>query len=158
MTTTTETHILSVHDQAVDTIQAMAVQLESARNRWESHRPDAVTTMATTLATQLARLFATGFGRDTKVFKDGDLSLVVHTEAGFVFGMVFFRLDRPDPPKEGDIRLGTPAPVEGRYCMASLMEHTSYCLKPIRSGEPTCTGHDPVIVVLPTLGDWSFHS
>jgi hypothetical protein len=42
----------------------------------------------------LSRLFALGFGAHTRVSRDGDLSLFVHTESGFVYAVIFHSAHR----------------------------------------------------------------
>jgi hypothetical protein len=39
-----------------------------------------------------------GFGADTRVSKDGDLSLLVSCASGFVYGVIFHRDHRTQPP------------------------------------------------------------
>jgi hypothetical protein len=153
-----EMRTLQVHDQGVRTIEQMRDQLAIGRDRWENHRPEQVTKMAASLATNLANLFAHGFGGEARVYRDGDLSLIVHTSS-ITFGMIFFPFDRPDFPIADDPRFSQPAPREGRYCTAVVEgERPAYCLLPFNNGERTCFGHDTESVTLPVLGEWSFHS
>lgn len=151
-------HTLHLHDTAVETITKMRDQVAAATEFWKRHDAERSLKMATSLATQLAGLTSTGFGRETNVYRDGDLSLFVRTSSGFVFGMIFHAQGSPDRPEEGDIGISfVQAPVMGRYCMNPEGEGRA-CLKPYYRGKPTCEGHDAIPCGAPALGSWSFHS
>lgn len=169
--TTTEEHLLHVHDRAVEAIAKMRDQVAVATEFWKYPKHDDggyALKMPVSLANQLCSLMGTGLGRDTNVYRDDELSLYVTTASGIVYGMIFHSKDRPDDPQEGDLKLvGTDAPRMGRFCAGHEnrgMRGTEPCLKPYYRGEPTCNpgslSHpDPAIPAsAPVLGEWSFHS
>lgn len=120
MTTTVDTNTLLVNDAAISTLAKMREQVVAATEFWKHPKHDDdgyALKMAVSLGRQLAMMMESGWGRDVKVFRDGELSLYITTPT-IVYGMIFHPHGRPDAPKDDDVRIffGT-APVLGRYCM-----------------------------------------
>lgn len=155
-------HVVTVDPRAIDTIEAMCRQAAAIERTWTSHCEYGVKAQSS-LATVLSRVLIGGFG-PTKVFRDGDVSLLL--DAGITIGVIFHRKHiRVKAPVPGDIDMSWGAPYAGRYCMADVEKEGGdlrYCGKPFTDqgdqGTPTCIGHNPFPVTMPIPGDWSMHS
>lgn len=172
MTATDEApHVLTWDPRAVSTLTAMKEQAVAVHESWKDHRPEWASVGVLTLSRQLVDLMGTGLGHDTKVYRDGELSLLVTTESGLVYGMIFHpKVYRVPAPEEGDVRLGIAAPVMGRFCMAGKQNTGAYCTEPYQSGKrgkasgvvvtegPTCDCEFPLPTAMPVPGEWTFHS
>jgi len=92
---------------------------------------------------QLARLFSMTFGADTRISKDGPLSLFVSTGGGFVFGVLFHGAWRRCTTDGCAAVLGDHGMAYPPYSGAPVMEHEHAPSYPLDAPQP---------------GQWSFHS
>jgi hypothetical protein len=154
----TEEHTITVHKKAAETLAEMDLQAQAVLNMWKGIDTELATAGIVSLARQTTQLFNMFFGNNSRITRDGELCLFVSTGTGFVFGVIFHpKHYRVDPPLEGDVRLYTKVPREGRYCMLST--EAGYCAKPLSQGKRTCDHQDAdPIYILPIPGEWSFHS
>lgn len=163
-----EYHDLHVNKSAAETIQACAEHAAVVHDFWVSaaadvrrsagRQPEYARLDDKTLPSwsrQISLLFNTFFGSESRVTKDGPLSLYVSTTTGFEYGLIFhpthYRVDKPEPE---DLKATATTALMGRYCFHDGQN----CFKPVRGGE--CEVHGPVNVALalPIPGEWSFHS
>lgn len=136
-------HVLTISREATDVIAAASRHCaELGRYFGEDSREyrEAVESWQRLLS----QVFSMAFGPQTRVSRDGDLSLLVSTASGFVYGIIFHR-DR-------------------RYCTADGCkavindDGTAWTYSP---DDETCTGgqHVPSYPLdAPHPGSWSFHS
>lgn len=155
-----DTHDLHVTRSATEVIQACAEHAAVAHDFWVIHnagkpfaRSDDNT--LTSWSRQISLLFNTFFGHESRVTKDGELSLYVRTTGGYEYGLIFhpahYRVDKPQP---SDVKpTGTTAHM-GRYCFHDGIN----CFKPLRDGKCSEHGEPSAAAALPTPGEWSFHS
>lgn len=157
--TNEKTLTLTIDPRALDTLEDMNRQAAAVESVWGTIRPKAVTKTLQTLATQTVRLFNAGFG-DASVYRDGDLSLIIQTSSGFVFGMIGHPIDyRVDTPPKGHMTMGITAPRMGLYCMEAVDTPERYCGQPIREGQHTCSHtYSDTVISLPVPMEWGFHS
>lgn len=156
MTVRTDELTLIVGEVASETLVKMGEHAILVAQAWRHVDPELAMKGVTSLARQVTMLFARGFGNETLIARDGELSLYVSTPT-IVFGLIFHPDRRPDTPLDTDVRLHTKAPLEGRFCMEPT--EAGYCGSPIVSCERTCD-HAPGAprYILPVPGGWSFHS
>jgi hypothetical protein len=133
-------HTLTVTREAVDVIAACASHVQELGNaygresRWYLEA-------AVSWQRVLARLFDMGFGAESRVMKDGDLSLFVSTGGGFVYGVIFHGVERR-------------CTFEG--CRAVLTDDGTLR---INDGAPSTHLHEWLYPQeAPTPGAWSTHS
>lgn len=155
MPATATEHHMTVTDSAAEVFRRIDQQVLAVDQVWHAKKPEAARRCTLSAARQLTLLFNTFFGVDSTIGRDSDLSLCVSTSAGFVFGLIGHRQDRPDAPLADD-PVFFPAPVIGRYCFAALDD--GYCCQPVVDGERTCKDHDLVVFAAPVPIEWSFHS
>jgi hypothetical protein len=136
-------HVLTVSREATDVIAAASRRCgELARYFGEDsrqHREALGSWQA-----QLSRLFGMAFGAVTSVSRDGDLSLLVGTQSGLVYGIIFHTEHRG-------------CTADG--CHAVINDDgTTWTYLP---GDPVCADsqHTPSYPLdAPNPGTWSFHS
>lgn len=146
---------IKAHPKALEVIRDCLAQAEAIENAWPADT-DYGRKAYKSLAQVLGKFFyGQGFGPE-EIYRDGDLTLITQTKSGFVFGTVFHRTHRPDPPQDGDLQNWISAPMLGRYC--GHITENSRCLQPIVNGKPTCEGHLTLPIVMPVPGEWSNHS
>jgi hypothetical protein len=97
-------HEMHVTREATDVIAACAHRVEELGNCFGRDSEEYLTALRS-WSNVLSRLFDMGFGADTRVSKDGDLSLLVSCASGFVYGVIFHRTHPADPH-------GSPQPGE----------------------------------------------
>lgn len=172
-------HVLTVTKSAVDTITACADHAQMVKSHWTSAQYNQAPPSAANPAprpgtnvepgaaleswsSNVSKLFGMFFGGESRVTKDGNLSLFVSTSSGFVYGVIFhqthYRVDKALPE---DLRLDAHSggdTLMGRYCADQIYSGPAPCLKPLTNGQ--CKEHNTptLVVALPVPGEWSFHS
>lgn len=133
-------HTLHITRDAVDLIAAAETHLYDLASYY-GQRSTAYLTALTSWHHHLAGLFSMRLGADTRIMRDGSLSLFVTTASGYVYGILF----------RGERRRCT---VEG--CRATIRDDgTSY---PPNDG-PDEHPHQPSYPLnAPQPGEWSVHS
>lgn len=172
---TSDEHVLTVTNTAVETITACDAHAQMVAEHWRHAqynqtppstenpaRKDAVdpNIAVRSWSRNISQMFSTFFGHASRVSKDGDLDLFVSSSSGFVYG-VFFHAShyRVDQPLETDLRLSGGAETRmGRYCPANLYDGPNPCLEPVREGSCKVHGVLERALALPIPGEWSFHS
>lgn len=159
MTTETKTVTVEIDPAAQAVLRDMQAQLNAViASPWATTDPKRVLEMSKSLASALCDLSSWG---DARVYRDGDLSLLVITPH-ITFGLIGHRDFRADLPTEGTPNVGVTAPMMGQFCWSSETEELAieqrYCAKPIEKGEPTCEGHTPLVFSAPVPIRWSYHS
>lgn len=92
----------------------------------------------------LSRLLSMGLGADTRVRRDGNLSLLVSTGSGFTYGLIFHGATRRCTAGDGcDAAITDDGTVHTLHSRAVVADHT----------------HQPSFPLgAPCPGSWSFHS
>jgi hypothetical protein len=136
-------HVLTVSREATDVIAAASRrcadlaayfgedsrEYREAAQSWQHH---------------LSQVFSMAFGPQTRISRDGDLSLLVSTASGFTYGIIFHRMPRR-------------CTAEG--CTAVIDDDGTARIS--RPDAPACSGgqHAPSYPLdTPHPGSWSFHS
>ena len=137
-----QVHTLQVSSEAIDAIDAADAHIH-ALGTWYGRDSDTYRDALESWHRHLSHLFALGFGAHTRVSRDGDLSLFVHTGCGLVYAVIFHGQQR---------RCTDPA------CRALIADDgtaTTYTsTKPVLDHE-----HTPTYPLgAPRPGTWSSHS
>jgi hypothetical protein len=136
-------HVLTVSREATDVIAAATRRCDDLGRHFGAgsrQYQDA----ARSWQHNLARLFAMDFGTHIRITRDGDLSLLVCTDSGFSYGIIFH------PDRRRCTRPGCTAVINNDG-------HALIC----QSDDPACPDgqHTPSYPLdAPQPGTWSFHS
>jgi hypothetical protein len=135
-----EVHTLEVSREAIDAIAAADAHIHALSTHY-GRDPDTYLDALESWHRHLSHLFDLGFGAHTRVSRDGDLSLFVHTACGLVYAVIFHGQHR---------RCTDPA------CGALIADHgaTSAFTSTVLDHE-----HTPTYPLgAPRPGTWSSHS
>lgn len=135
---------LVMDERAMDVLAAQYAKLRALRQAWGSEH-EHYTKARDSHATITEALFMSGFGPEARVYRDDDLSLIVH-EGSFTFGVIWFPVKRK-------------CAADG--CNAYLREDGRAYHYGDRSTWAGCADgqHVPDIpLTMPTPGTWSTHS
>jgi hypothetical protein len=134
---------LSVSRDAVDVITAATTHIQALAAHYGPASPQHLTAISSWV-TALSRLLSLGFGADTRVHRDGTLSLLVNTGSGFTYGLIFHGTTRRCTAGDGCTATidddGTARPL---WSTAVLADHIHQPSFPLDAPRP---------------GSWSLHS
>jgi hypothetical protein len=134
---------LAVSRDAVDVIAAATRHVQALAAHYGPASHEHLTAISS-WATALSRLLSLGFGADTRVHRDGTLSLLVNTGSGFTYGLIFHGATRCCTAGDGCTATiadnGTAHPL---WSTAVLADHVHQPSFPLDAPQP---------------GSWSFHS
>jgi hypothetical protein len=135
-------HHIEVTRDAVDVIAACETHVQALGTYFGRQSPPYLDAL-TSWHHQLARLFGMGLGARTRISKDGERSLLVHTASGITFGVIFHGARR--------------------HCLAdgcTATIHADGRTYPPHQGAPVLDHkHTPSYPLdAPQPGQWSFHS
>ena len=134
---------LAVSRDAVDVIAAATRHVQALATHYGPASAEHLTASSSWLAA-LSRLLSLGFGADTRVHRDGHLSLLVTTGSGFTYGLIFHGATRRCTA--GDSCTATIAEdgtAHALWSTAVLADHVHRPSFPLDAPRP---------------GSWSFHS
>ena len=134
---------LSVSRDAVDVIAAATHHIQALAAHYGPASPQHLTAISSWM-TALSRLLSLDFGADTRVHRDGTLSLLVNTGSGFTYGLIFHGTTRCCTAGDGcTASIADDGTVHALSSGAVLAEHV----------------HQPSFSLdAPRPGSWSFHS
>jgi hypothetical protein len=139
------THLLQVSREATDEIQRASNHVDEL-GRWYGEKSKEYLEAAASWQRQLSRLFSMSMGANTRVTRDGHLSLFVSTAGGFVYGLIWHGHRRT-------------CINEGCYAVMNDDGTTWTYSSGYGTCEETNTPHRPNRALeAPTPGSWSFHS
>jgi hypothetical protein len=135
-------HELHVSREACDVIAACEAHIQALR---EYYGTDSQTYQqaADSWHYQLAQLFSMSFGADTHIRRDDDLSLIVTTGGGTIYGLIFHAHRRHCMAETCSARIRDDATAYPSYLGAPVAEHDHIPSYPLNAPQP---------------GIWSFHS
>jgi hypothetical protein len=134
---------LSVSRDAVDVIAAATRHVQALAAYYGPASPQHLTAI-TSWANALSRLLSLGFGADTRVHRDGVLSLLVNTGSGFTYGLIFHGETRCCTAGDGcTATIADDGTAHPRWSGAVLADHVHQPSFPLGAPEP---------------GSWSLHS
>jgi len=137
-----DVHHLQVSREATDVIAACDAHVQALGQQY-GRESEIYLDAFTSWHHQLARLFSMGLGADTRITKDGPLSLFVSTGSGFVFGVLFHGAWRRCTIDGCAAVFGDDGAVYPPYSGAPVAEHDHAPSYPLDAPQP---------------GQWSFHS
>jgi hypothetical protein len=136
-------HVLMVTREATDVIAAASRRCADLASHFGENSPE-YRKAARSWEHQLSQLFLMSFGARTTVTRDGDLSLLVSTGCGIVYGIIFHR---------------APRWCTAVSCKAEISDDGTAWTH--LQDDPVCPGgqHTPSYPLdAPIPGTWSFHS
>lgn len=134
---------LEVSRDAVDVIAAATRHVQALAVYYGPASPEHQAAASSWLAA-LARLLSLGFGADTRVHRDGALSLLVTTGSGFTYGLIFHGVTRTCTAGDGcAATIADDGTTHRLWLGAVLAEHVHRPSFPLDGPRP---------------GSWSFHS
>jgi hypothetical protein len=134
---------LHITREAVDVIAAGTAHVQALASCYgqasEQHLQ-----ASTSWVAALSRLLSMGFGADTRVRRDGNLSLLVNTGSGFTFGLIFHGATRRCIAGDGcTATIADDGTAHALYSASVVAEHEHQPSFPLDAARP---------------GSWSFHS
>jgi hypothetical protein len=134
---------LAVSRDAVDVIAAATRHVQALAAHYGPASHEHLTAISSWV-TGLSGLLSMGFGADTRVHRDGTLSLLVHTGSGFTYGLIFHGATRRCTAGDGCTATiaddGTAHPLWSTAVLADHIHQPSFGLD------------------APQPGSWSLHS
>jgi hypothetical protein len=135
-------HTLTVTREAIDAIAAAAAHIH-ALGQFYGRDSRVYLDALETWHVHLSNLFALGFGADTRVSRDGDLSLFVHTASGIVYAIIFHGQHRRCTHPACGALIADDGTASAFTSTSTALDH----------------GHTPSYPLsAPHPGTWSFHS
>jgi hypothetical protein len=128
--------------EATDVIAACDRRLEALGAYFGRESPEYRAALAT-WHHQLSRLFSMSMGADTHISRDGDLSLLVRTGSGLVFGIIFHGVGRRCTTDGCTVTIRDDGTAYPAYSGAPALDHRHTPSYPLDAPRP---------------GEWSFHS
>ncbi|MDQ1645715.1 MAG: hypothetical protein QOJ50_1899 [Cryptosporangiaceae bacterium] len=135
-------HQLHVTREATDTIAACDTHVQALGQHY-GHQSEIYTEALTSWHHQLARLFSMNLGAETRISRDGPLSLLVFTGSGFTFGVIFHGTRRRCTTTGCAATITDGGAAQPAYPGATVAEHEHQPSHPLDAPQP---------------GEWSFHS
>jgi hypothetical protein len=134
---------LAVSRDAVDVIAAATRHVQALATHYGPASQEHLTASSSWLAA-LSRLLSLGFGADTRVHRDGHLSLLVTTGSGFTYGLIFHGATRRCTAGDGcTATIADDGTAHAPWSTAVLADHVHQPSFPLDAPQP---------------GSWSFHS
>ncbi|HZM79928.1 MAG TPA: hypothetical protein VFC19_29700 [Candidatus Limnocylindrales bacterium] len=134
---------LHITRDAVDVIAAATAHVQAISTHYGPASEQHLQASGSWLA-GLTRLLSMGFGADTQVHRDGNLSLLVHTGSGFTYALIFHGATRRCTAGDGcTATIADDGTIHAPYATSSIADHDHQPSFPLDAPQP---------------GSWSLHS